>query len=110
MLSSAFSCARGGEWGLVAPAVFKTVVSARKRRKVGSIPTRLRHRHGRSVGRPRLGRQLRIVSAGARPALERGHLARRGFCAWTAGETPALPGRYRRLAACHGAACPFAGG
>src|SRR5438552_11099056 len=33
----------GGEWGLVAPAVFKTVVSARKRRKVGSIPTRLRH-------------------------------------------------------------------
>src|SRR3982750_2141636 len=32
----------GGEWGLVAPAVFKTVVSARKRRKVGSIPTRLR--------------------------------------------------------------------
>src|SRR3954453_14900974 len=41
MLSSAFSL-RGGEWGLVAPAVFKTVVSARKRRKVGSIPTRLR--------------------------------------------------------------------
>src|SRR5881227_1438217 len=34
--------ARGGEWGLVAPAVFKTVVSARKRRRVGSIPTRLR--------------------------------------------------------------------
>src|SRR5690349_24871655 len=33
----------GGEWGLVASAVFKTVVSARKRRKVGSIPTRLRH-------------------------------------------------------------------
>ena len=33
----------GGEWGLVAPAVFKTVVSARKRRWVGSIPTRLRH-------------------------------------------------------------------
>src|SRR5437016_3095768 len=33
----------GGEWGLVAPAVFKTVVSARKRRRVGSIPTRLRH-------------------------------------------------------------------
>src|SRR5438105_7880832 len=32
----------GGEWGLVASAVFKTVVSARKRRKVGSIPTRLR--------------------------------------------------------------------
>jgi len=37
---------RGGEWGLVAPAVFKTVVSARKRRKVGSIPTRLRHVRG----------------------------------------------------------------
>src|SRR5437764_11243715 len=33
----------GGEWGLVASAVFKTVVSARKRRRVGSIPTRLRH-------------------------------------------------------------------
>lgn len=33
---------RGGERGLVAPAVFKTVVSARKRRRVGSIPTRLR--------------------------------------------------------------------
>src|ERR1700740_165327 len=32
----------GGEWGLVASAVFKTVVSARKRRRVGSIPTRLR--------------------------------------------------------------------
>jgi hypothetical protein len=32
----------GGEWGLVASAVFKTVVSAWKRRKVGSIPTRLR--------------------------------------------------------------------
>src|SRR5881296_2541057 len=37
----------GGEWGLVAPAVFKTVVSARKRRRVGSIPTRLRHYGGR---------------------------------------------------------------
>jgi hypothetical protein len=36
------SLGRGGEWGLVAPAVFKTVVSARKRRRVGSIPTRLR--------------------------------------------------------------------
>src|SRR6266545_3897404 len=36
----------GGEWGLVASAVFKTVVSARKRRKVGSIPTRLRHAAG----------------------------------------------------------------
>src|SRR5437588_3123753 len=36
------SARRGGEWGLVASAVFKTVVSARKRRKVGSIPTRLR--------------------------------------------------------------------
>src|SRR5438132_7478809 len=36
----------GGEWGLVASAVFKTVVSARKRRKVGSIPTRLRHAVG----------------------------------------------------------------
>src|SRR5436305_6477229 len=34
----------GGEWGLVASAVFKTVVSARKRRRVGSIPTRLRQR------------------------------------------------------------------
>src|SRR5437667_8474031 len=32
----------GGEWGLVASAVFKTVVSARKRRRVGSIRTRLR--------------------------------------------------------------------
>src|SRR5690348_16076326 len=32
----------GGEWGLVASAVFKTVVPARKRRRVGSIPTRLR--------------------------------------------------------------------
>src|SRR5436190_19510196 len=45
LLPSAFPPAHpsGGEWGLVAPAVFKTVVSARKRRKVGSIPTRLRH-------------------------------------------------------------------
>src|ERR1044071_5511550 len=32
----------GGEWGLVASAVFKTVVSARKRRRVGSISPRLR--------------------------------------------------------------------
>src|SRR5437762_772056 len=39
----------GGEWGLVASAVFKTVVSARKRRKVGSIPTRLRHRESKDV-------------------------------------------------------------
>src|SRR5438105_11868402 len=36
----------GGEWVLVASAVFKTVVSTRKRRKVGSIPTRLRHLGG----------------------------------------------------------------
>src|SRR6185436_7637301 len=36
----------GGEWGLVASAVFKTVVSARKRRRVGSIPTRLRQCSG----------------------------------------------------------------
>jgi hypothetical protein len=43
----------GGEWGLVASAVFKTVVSARKRRKVGSIPTRLRQRYfGASVRKP----------------------------------------------------------
>src|SRR6266511_5274141 len=41
----------GGEWGLVAPAVFKTVVSARKRRKVGSIPTRLRQIRQKAEGR-----------------------------------------------------------
>ena len=41
-LLSVTCCLDGGEWGLVAPAVFKTVASARKRRWVGSIPTRLR--------------------------------------------------------------------
>src|SRR6266498_2556177 len=41
----------GGEWGLVASAVFKTVVSARKRRRVGSIPTRLRQIRQKAEGR-----------------------------------------------------------
>src|SRR5438093_12191941 len=47
LLLSCAAVSWGGEWGLVAFAVFKTVVSARKRRKVGSIPTRLRHYGGR---------------------------------------------------------------
>src|SRR5438105_2988576 len=52
----------GGEWGLVASAVFKTVVSARKRRKVGSIPTRLRHAVGHDCVVPDSG--LRHGAAG----------------------------------------------
>src|SRR5687768_3774329 len=60
----------GGEWGLVAPAVFKTVVSARKRRKVGSIPTRLRQTYaernsdrisGRRVSPPAAARERRVL-------------------------------------------------
>jgi hypothetical protein len=47
----------GGEWGLVASAVFKTVVPARKRRRVGSIPTRLR--------------QVRSAEGGAQEGRER---------------------------------------
>src|SRR5215213_9388219 len=66
---------QGGEWGLVAPAVFKTVVSARKRRKVGSIPTRLRHSTAaprdvgpRSAAAARSSAAARTVAAAAKPA------------------------------------------
>src|SRR6476659_10219084 len=64
----------GGEWGLVASAVFKTVVSARKRRRVGSIPTRLRHRArpGALVGKA-FHRIVARVRQASRPATTAPH-------------------------------------
>lgn len=69
-----FALLSGGEWGLVAPAVFKTVVSARKRRKVGSIPTRLRQGTvRRSAAKPAAAR----TDAAAPQASARVHISAR---------------------------------
>src|SRR4029078_4369000 len=65
----------GGEWGLVAAAVFKTVVPARKRGRVGSIPTRLRqprsapfdHERGRSIDAAMEPPRIRTIAPSAAP-------------------------------------------
>src|SRR3954453_19500344 len=81
----------GGEWGLVAPAVFKTVVSARKRRKVGSIPTRLRQPLPHPAGTVREQPQPEGELMERRKTAKRNVLSRfaSAATAWT-GSTPAF--------------------